>query len=287
MAAKKGGLGKGLDALFLENGAEEAGKVVSLRLSEIVPNRAQPRKQFDEDALAELADSIAQHGVIQPLLVRPLADGTYQLVAGERRWRASRMAGLTEVPVTVREMTDKEAAQLALIENLQREDLNPMEEANGYRTLMETYELTQEETARVVNKSRPAVANALRLLNLPTAVAGLVESGRLSAGHARTVLAFETEEEQTAAAEEAVAKGLSVRELERMAKNAKKKAAEEKPVTAFAKNSFYSEVELALAEHLGRRVQVIAGKKGGLLQLEFYDEDDLKGLANQLVPSEQ
>ncbi len=287
MAAKKGGLGKGLDALFLENGAEEAGKVVSLRLSEIVPNRAQPRKQFDEEALAELADSIAQHGVIQPLLVRPLADGTYQLVAGERRWRASRMAGLTEVPVTVREMTDKEAAQLALIENLQREDLNPMEEANGYRTLMETYELTQEETARVVNKSRPAVANALRLLNLPTAVAGLVESGRLSAGHARTVLAFETEEEQTAAAEEAVAKGLSVRELERMAKNAKKKAAEEKPVTAFAKNSFYSEVELALAEHLGRRVQVVAGKKGGLLQLEFYDEDDLKGLANQLVPSEQ
>ncbi len=287
MAAKKGGLGKGLDALFLENSAEEAGKVVSLRLSEIVPNRAQPRKQFDEAALAELADSIAQHGVIQPLLVRPLADGTYQLVAGERRWRASRMAGLTEVPVTVREMTDKEAAQLALIENLQREDLNPMEEANGYRTLMETYELTQEETARVVNKSRPAVANALRLLNLPTAVAGLVESGRLSAGHARTVLAFETEEEQTAAAEEAVTKGLSVRELERMAKNAKKKAAAEKPVTAFAKNSFYSEVELALAEHLGRRVQVIEGKKGGILQLEFYDEDDLKGLANQLVPSEK
>ena len=287
MAAKKGGLGKGLDALFLENSAEEAGKVISLRLSEIVPNRAQPRKQFDEDALAELADSIAQHGVIQPLLVRPLADGTYQLVAGERRWRASRMAGLTEVPVTVREMTDKEAAQLALIENLQREDLNPMEEANGYRTLMEQYELTQEETARVVNKSRPAVANALRLLNLPTAVAGLVESGRLSAGHARTVLAFETEEEQTAAAEEAVAKGLSVRELERMAKSAKKKPAEEKPVTAFAKNSFYSEVELALSEHLGRRVQVIEGKKGGILQLEFYDEEDLKGLANQLVPAEE
>lgn len=286
MAAKKGGLGKGLDALFLENSAEERGKVIELRLSEIVPNRAQPRKQFDDEALAELADSIAQHGVIQPLLVRPLADGTYQLVAGERRWRASRMAGLTEVPVTVREMSDKEAAQLALIENLQREDLNPMEEANGYRTLMETYALTQEETARVVNKSRPAVANALRLLNLPTAVAGMVEGGKISAGHARTLLAFETEEEQTAAAEEAIAKGLSVRDLERMAKNAKKKKTEETPVTAFAKNSFYSEVELALAEHLGRRVQVVAGKKGGLLQLEFYDEEDLKGLANQLVPSE-
>ncbi len=286
MAAKKGGLGKGLDALFLENSAEEQGKVVTLRLSEIVPNRAQPRKQFDENALAELAESIAQHGVIQPLLVRPLADGTYQLVAGERRWRASRKAGLTEVPVTVRDMSDKEAAQLALIENLQREDLNPMEEANGYRTLMETYALTQEETARVVNKSRPAVANALRLLNLPISVAGLVESGTLSAGAARTVLAFETEAEQLAAAEEAVAKGLSVRDLERMAKNAKKEK-KEPTVTAFAKNSFYSEVELALTEHLGRRVQVVEGKKGGILQLEFYSEEDLKDLANRLVPTEE
>lgn len=286
MAAKKGGLGKGLDALFLENSAEEQGKVVTLRLSEIVPNRAQPRKQFDEDALAELAESIAQHGVIQPLLVRPLADGTYQLVAGERRWRASRQAGLTEVPVTVREMTDKEAAQLALIENLQREDLNPMEEANGYRTLMENYALTQEETARVVNKSRPAVANALRLLNLPTSVAGLVESGKLSAGAARTVLAFDTEDEQVAAAQEAVEKGLSVRDLERMAKKAKKEK-KEATVTAFAKNSFYSEVELALTEHLGRRVQVVAAKKGGILQLEFYSEDDLKDLANRLAPADE
>lgn len=287
MAAKKGGLGKGLEALFAENSAEEEGKIVSLRIGEIVPNRAQPRKQFDEEALSELADSIAQHGVLQPLLVRPLPDGTYQLVAGERRWRASRRAGLEEVPVVVREMTDKEAAQLALIENLQREDLNPMEEANGYRTLMETYELTQEETARVVNKSRPAVANALRLLNLPDDVAGMVASGQLSAGHARTVLAFETPEEQSKAAQAAVAKGLSVRDLERMAKAAKQSS---KPKTetasAFAKNSFYSEVELALAEHLGRRVQVIEGKKGGMLQLEFYDQDDLRALANCLVPEE-
>ena len=288
MAVKKGGLGKGLEALFAENSVEEQGKVVSLRLSEIVPNRAQPRKQFDEDALAELSESIAQHGLIQPLLVRPLADGTYQLVAGERRWRASRQAGLTEVPVTIREMTDKEAAELALIENLQREDLNPMEEANGYRTLMETYSLTQEETARVVNKSRPAVANALRLLNLPTSVAGLVESGKLSAGHARTVLAFESAEEQAAAAEAAVTKGSSVRDLEKMAKAAKKakKETAEKPITAFAKNSFYSEVELALAEVLGRRVTVVESKKGGVLQLEFYDEDDLKALANRLSPEQ-
>jgi len=154
MAAKKGGLGKGLEALFAENAMEEAGKTVTLPIGEIVPNRAQPRKQFDDEALAELAESIASHGVLQPLLVRPLTDGSYQLVAGERRWRASRMAGLTEVPVVVREMSDREAAELALIENLQREDLNPMEEAQGYQTLMETYGLTQEEAARVVNKSR-------------------------------------------------------------------------------------------------------------------------------------
>ena len=288
MAAKKGGLGKGLEALFAENSVDTGEQSVTLRLSEIVPNRAQPRKQFDEEALAQLADSIAQHGVLQPLLVRPLADGTYQLVAGERRWRASRRAGLTEVPVVIREMTDKEAAQLALIENLQREDLNPIEEANGYRTLMETYELTQEETARVVNKSRPAVANALRLLGLPANVSGLVESGKLSAGHARSILSFETAEEQLAAAEAAVSKGLSVRELEKMAKTAKrdKEKAAEPVVTAFAKNSLFSEVELSLSEHLGRRVRVVAGKKGGVLQLEFYDEDDLKALACRLSPEE-
>ena len=176
MAAKKGGLGKGLEVLFAENSIEEEGKTVSLPISEIEPNRAQPRKQFDDEALAELSASISQHGVLQPLLVRPVAGGSYQLVAGERRWRASRMAGLTEVPVVIREMSDKEAAELALIENLQREDLNPMEEAMGYRTLMETYGLTQEETAKSVNKSRPAVANALRLLHLPDTIAQMRSS---------------------------------------------------------------------------------------------------------------
>lgn len=288
MAMKKGGLGKGLDALFAESGGEEQDRVVTLRLSEIVPNRAQPRKQFDEEALAQLADSIAQHGVLQPLLVRPLTDGTYQLVAGERRWRASRQAGLTEVPVVVRSMTDSETAQVALIENLQREDLNPMEEAEGYRTLMETYALTQEETAHAVNKSRPAVANALRLLNLPAPVRELVASGQLSAGHARAALAFDTEEAQVAAAETAVERGLSVREMERMAKAAKKPAADDAGETprAFARDSFYSEVELALAEHLGRRVKVrlTAGKESGTLQLEFYDKEDLGALANRLAP---
>ena len=196
MATKKGGLGKGLEALFAENAVEESGRAVTLPIADIEPNRGQPRKQFDDAALADLASSIAQHGVIQPLLVRPLPGGGYQLVAGEGRWRASRMAGLSEVPAVVREMSEQEAAELALIENLQRQDLNPMEEAMGYQTLMETYGLTQEEAAKAVGKSRPAIANALRLLHLPQEVAGLVAAGRLTAGHARAILAFEGEEEQ-------------------------------------------------------------------------------------------
>ena len=284
MATKKGGLGKGLDVLFAQNGLEDAASTVTLPLEEIIPNRAQPRKQFDDEALAELADSIAQHGVLQPLLVRPMPDGSYQLVAGERRWRASRMAGLTEVPVVVRDMTEQEAAELALIENLQREDLNPMEEALGYQTLMETYGMTQEEAARVVNKSRPAVANALRLLHLPQAVTELVAGGVLSAGHARTVLAFEGEEAQIAAAKTAVDKGLSVRELERMAKAAKKKPAE--PKLPPRRDSFYDEVELALRESLGRQVKVSVTPKGGVLQVEFFDDADLQGLANKLADKE-
>lgn len=280
MAMKKGGLGKGLDVLFAQNTLEDDARTVSLPIEEVVPNRNQPRKQFDEEALGELSASIAQHGVLQPLLVRPLADGTYQLVAGERRWRASRMAGLTEVPVVIREMTEQEAAELALIENLQREDLNPMEEALGYQTLMETYGMTQEQTAQVVNKSRPAVANALRLLHLPEPVAQLVSAGTLSAGHARTVLAFEGEETQIAMARAAVERGLSVRELERLAKAAQKAPRQTTPAR---RDSFYDEVELALRETLGRQVKVTAGGKGGTLQLPFFDAEDLRALAKRLA----
>lgn len=280
MAMKKGGLGRNLDSLFLENTLEDAAKTVTLPIEEIVPNRDQPRKQFDEEALADLSASIAQHGVLQPLLVRPMPDGSYQLVAGERRWRASRMAGLTQVPVVIREMAEQEAAELALIENLQREDLNPMEEAIGYRTLMENYGMTQEQAAQVVNKSRPAVANALRLLHLPQAVADMVADGSLSAGHARTVLAFDTEDAQIAAARAAVDKGLSVRDLERMAKSAKKTPAAKLPVR---RAGFYDEAELALRESLGRQVRVTGGAKGGMLQIEFFDEDDLRAIANHLA----
>ena len=286
MAAKKGGLGKGLEALFAENATESSEKTVTLRIGDIEPNRDQPRKQFDDEALAELASSIAQHGVLQPLLVRPLPGGGYQLVAGERRWRASRLAGLQEVPVVIRELSDREAAELAMIENLQREDLNPMEEALGYKTLMESYGMTQEEAAGVVNKSRSAVANALRLLHLPAPVSELVAGGRLSAGAARALLSF-PEEEQTALAQEAADGGLSVRELEKRAKLRARDASQNvSRETQPSRDSFYDEVELALTEHMGRRIKVSRSKTGGTLQIEFYDKDDLQSLANRLVPED-
>lgn len=280
MAQKKGGLGKGLELLFAENALEDAGKAVTLPIGEIEPNRDQPRKAFDDAALAELSASIAQHGVLQPLLVRPMTGGGYQIVAGERRYRASRMAGLTELPAVIRELSDKEAAQLALIENLQREDLNPMEEALGYQKLMENYGLTQEETAHIVNKSRPAVANALRLLNLPEEVTAMVADGTLSAGHARAILAF-APEAQIETAKNAVKSGASVRELERQARAAQREKKTPR-ATAFRRDSFYDEVELALSEALSRKVRVTVGEKSGTLSLEFYDREDLQELANRL-----
>ncbi len=282
MAVKKGGLGKGFDALWKESSTEDAGKTVSLRLLDVVPNPDQPRRQFKEDELAELAASIEKHGILQPLLVRPMLDGTYQIVAGERRWRAARLAGLTEVPVVIRELSDRETAELALIENLQREDLSAMEEALGYQRLMQEYDMTQEEVATAVNKSRPAVANALRLLKLPEAVAEMVSNGILSAGHARTLLALEEETLMLAAAKECVEQDLSVRATEALVKKLKatpKKAAPKAEFTA----SFGKEVALALGEQMGRKVKVSAGKKGGILQIEYFDEDDLRSLAKALA----
>lgn len=271
MAVRKGGLGKGLDAIFAENDTENNDAAVMLRTDELEPNRGQPRKDFDEQALSELADSISVHGVLQPLLVRPIVGGGYQIVAGERRWRAARMAGVTQVPAVVRELSDTQVMELALIENLQREDLNPMEEALGYRSLMEECGMTQEEAAKSVGKSRPAVANALRLLNLPEQIQQLVSSGKISAGHARTLLSFPSAEEMQKAAQAAVA-GASVRELEKMAKksNSKPKASAK---TGHVR--YYAEAELALKEHLGRKVHVGGTKKRGLLQIEFYGEEDL------------
>ncbi len=280
---KRGGLGKGLDAIFAENDTENQNSSITLPLREIEPNRAQPRKQFDEGALAELADSISQHGILQPLLVRPLVSGGYQIVAGERRWRAARMAGLTEVPAVVREMSDQQVMQLALIENLQREDLTALEEAQGYQTLMESYELTQEEIAKIVGKSRPAVANALRLLNLPQAVRELVAEGKLSAGHARTLLPIESAQDMLEMAQLTVKHGISVRELEKMVKKFLSHETETEPASPRKKKPrYFEEVELALNTHLGRKVKVEGGKSKGILQIEFYGEEDLANLVNSL-----
>ena len=280
MAAKKGGLGKGLDAIFSENDMEDSNTAVAIRIDELEPNRAQPRKSFDDESIAELADSISRHGVLQPLLVRPLLGGGYQIVAGERRWRAARMAGVKEVPAVVRDLSESEVMQLALIENLQREDLNPLEEAGGYQALIEEYGFTQEDVARTVGRSRPAVANALRLLALPEDLRELVSEGVLSAGHARTLLAFPDEESMRRAAKLAVEQELSVRQLEKLAQGAKeqREEQEEKREPPKRRIPYFDEVELALNEHLGRRVAVKGNKKKGTLQIEFYGEDDLAEL---------
>ena len=281
MALKKGGLGRGLDALMMDSSTEDGSKTVTLRLTDVQPNPDQPRRQFDDDALAELSESIGKHGILQPLLVRPMHDGTYQIVAGERRWRAARMAGLIDVPVVIRELNDQQTAELALIENLQREDLNPMEEAKGYQHLIDTYELTQEQVASTVNKSRSAVANAMRLLKLVPAVAQMVEDGSLSAGHARALLGAETAEDQLFLAKKCVEKQWSVRDIEAMMKKLKatKTATPKKEFGV----TFADETALALSEHMGRRVKVNKGKKGGQLVIEYFDDDDLKSLAKALA----
>ena len=279
MAAKKGGLGRGLDALLVDNSIENtsSSSAVKLKLNEIEPNKNQPRKYFDDEALSELAASIEKHGVIQPLLVRPLPGGTYQLVAGERRWRASRMAGLTEVPVVIKELSDADASALALIENLQREDLDPIEEAEGYKYLMETYGVTQEEAAQRVGKSRSAVANLMRLLALPKDVLELVRSKTLSAGHARALLPLEDAALISQFAKEVIEKGLSVRETEKWVKDFLKPKKPAKPTAE--KDKYFTEVELSLCEALARKVSVKGGEKGGSLTIEFFDKDDLMKIA--------
>ncbi len=277
-ATKKGGLGRGLDALFNENASDEKG-VVTLRLSEIEPNRNQPRTSFDEDALAELADSIAKHGLIQPIIVRPTSSGAYQIVAGERRWRACRTAGLSEVPVVIKELDDQKYFEVALIENLQREDLNAVEEAQGYRTLIDVYGLTQEQVAESVGKSRSAVTNALRLLNLSKKALEVLKNGKITAGHARAILAADTQEVADKMLKEALA-GASVRELEAMSK-AQTKETKVTPLTP--KNNFYSEVEISLKNELGRKVDIKSKGKGkGTITIEFYSEEELADFARKL-----
>ncbi|MGN0516033.1 ParB/RepB/Spo0J family partition protein [Eubacterium sp.] len=278
--AKMSGLGKGLGALMLENNTDSMVSTSTLSINEIVPNKEQPRKTFDETALAELADSIRQHGVLQPLLVRPLANGGYQLVAGERRWRASRMAELKEVPVIIKELSDTEAMEIAIIENLQREDLNPIEEAEGLQALIDKCGYTQEEVAVSVGKSRPAITNSLRLLKLPQEVRDMAKDGVISAGHARALLAFDNQPMMIECAKQIVPKKLTVRDVEKMAKRPAKSSESKR---AQRRDSFYDEVELSLSEALGTKVKVYNGRSKGTLEIEFYTLDDLKNIANAIA----
>ncbi len=289
MSTKQRGLGRGLGALIDDFSASESTQTVtSLPLQKVEPNPNQPRHRFDEEELQALADSISEHGILQPLAVRKMEGGFYQIIAGERRWRAARLAGLQEVPVVVVEADDKTVMELALIENLQRQDLNPMEEAEGYRVLTEEYGLTQEEAAARVGKSRPAVANALRLLALPDEVRELVEKGELSAGHARAILSLPTKAKQKTAAQRILALRLSVRQAEAMCKRL---AAEEKKPEPpkHTDVDYVAECEKALSRRLDRKVRIVNGKRKGRFELEFYGEDDLQRLYEILLaldPSE-
>ena len=284
MASNAKGLGKGLAALLGDNVMDNQEEKASLYLpiSQVESCAGQPRKQFDPDALADLADSIREHGIIQPLTVRKLQSGYYQIIAGERRWRAARMAGLDQVPAIVIEADDRKAMELAMIENLQREDLNPMEEAEGYRQLMEQYNLTQEETAQRVGKSRSAVANALRLLNLCPSVRAMVEDGRLTSGHARTILPLSPALQKKAA--DAVLKSdLSVRQTELLVKKLTAEIKEKPAVTTGGLEVNYAEeAAKALCAHLGRGCKIISGRKKGRIELEYYGVDDLNNLLDAL-----
>ena len=280
MAKKQSGLGKGLSALMMENAVDNMVATNTLSINEIIPNKDQPRKTFDEGALQELADSIIQHGVLQPLLVRPLPTGGYQLVAGERRWRASRIAGLKEVPVVIKELSDVETMEIAIIENLQREDLNPIEEAEGLQALIDRCGFTQEDVAVSVGKSRPAIANALRLLKLPREVRDMTRNGDISAGHARALLAFDNDAMIYEISQNIVKNNLTVRDVERLSKT-KENMNKVRP-SSRRRDSFYDEVELSLTEVLGRKVKVYNGRGKGTLEIEFYSVDDLKEIANKL-----
>lgn len=285
MAAKeKKGLGTGLDVLFGAKGLNEENEseLLTLPISKVEPRADQPREYFDQQALQELADSIAQYGLIQPITVRKLNTGYYQIIAGERRWRASRMAGLDEVPVRVIEADDRKTAELALVENLQREDLNPIEEAKGYKTLIEEFGLTQEEAAKSVGRSRPSITNALRLLSLSPKVLEMVEKNELSAGHARALIPIADDKKQLDAATEVKEKGLSVRKTEQLAAKLAKEPEQEKKQEQKISVDYAAEISDQLSKSLGRKVKLTDGKKTGRIEIEFYGADDRENLINLL-----
>ena len=280
MAVKKGGLGRGMSSLMNDNSIDTNGSV-TVNINEIEPNRNQPRKDFDEGALSDLAESIAEHGLIQPIVVRPTVDGRYMIIAGERRWRACRIAGLNEVPVIIKATDDQTLMEIALIENLQREDLNPVEEALGFKALIDDFSLTQEEVARKMGRSRSAVTNALRLLNLKDNELEALRNGSISAGHARALLSCEDESIRERMLAEAI-DGASVRELEKMAAEMKKTATPKKKTAV--KSNFYSEVELSLKETMHRKVQIKSSGKGkGTITIEFFSDKELSEFAEKLA----
>lgn len=282
MAAPKRGLGKGLDALFVDNATEDTISSLEIAMAEIEPDRDQPRAEFDEEALGELADSIREHGVLQPILLRPIPGGGYRIVAGERRFRASHLAGLTSIPAVVRELSDQQAMEAALVENLQREDLNPVEEAKGYKSLIEYANITQEEAAQRVGKSRSAVANALRLLSLPPHTLELLRNGAISTGHAKALLSI-SQGDIDEVADQVVAEGLSVRQVEKIGKRQPRQQKLQLPKT---KDPVASEVELALRDALGVEVHVKYSDGSGTLAVDFYSKEQLFEFANKLGSTE-
>lgn len=284
MAAKeKKGLGTGLGVLFGADEYDDEAEQLTLPIAKVEPRSEQPREYFDQEALEALADSIRQYGLIQPITVRKLDSGYYQIIAGERRWRASRLAGLTEVPVRVIEADDRRTAELALVENLQREDLNPIEEAKGYKLLIEEYGLTQEEAARSVGRSRPAVTNAMRLLMLAPQVMEMVEKGELSAGHARAILTVSEPSKQLAAANEIIRKNYSVRKAEQLAAKIFRESQQAKEESSEINVDYAAEVSNELSKKLGRKVRLIEGKRNGKIEIEFYGADDREALIEKLL----
>ena len=276
----KGELGFGLESLFDDNSAEVQVKR-TLRISEIEPNRDQPRKFFSDEGIEALADSIREHGVLQPILVRPLPNGSYQIVAGERRWRASRMAGLDEVPVNIKELDDFQTMQIAMAENLQRENLNPIEEAEGYKYLIDNFNMSKEQIAKIAGKSRSYISNSIRILSLPDFIIDALRDGKIPSGHAKALLMFDDEKRMLETAEKAINGNLSVRQIEKLAKQSESSSKSGKP----SKNSdsYFTEMEISLREHLGRKVKVDYSKNKGVLILEFYDKNDLSAIADKLV----
>lgn len=285
MASKLSGLGKGLDMIFMENNIENENIPVTLKIDEIEANKLQPRTSFKTEALEELSNSIASHGIIQPIVVKPLSSGKYKIIAGERRYRAAKMAGIIEVPVIIKDIDDKKITELALVENLQRENLSVLEEARGYKMLSETYHMTQDEVAKAVGKSRSYVANTLRLLNLSPEVISSLESGEISAGHARALLSLESEDDISEALKITIRQELNVRQLEQLVKKMNFKEIEKpKSLKAIKKDAFYNKIESDLNKKLKRKVKIVSGRrKKGTVQIEFLGEEDLSDIYNLLI----